>query len=325
MNKRIRAVLLTLLIVFTLTGCQLAREEGAAEKSQDKLIGVYVSYDYIDLFDFKSYMNDNLKISGGELKIDGESRKYEGRMYAVRKDEVKITSQGEKYTNTEFVFEEVEGTGMFSPTITDPLNNDLTYISSGGDEGFTDVENHVISGDNEDGIELQGTVYISPGAISDVIYINPVYQSADGRVYLVTGQGLAATGDNREGSVYTQTLTDKVTVKENGKSKTYNSSVKVSLVTMYPTEKVTILQMDKDSNILKKDEYKPEDVPKELKAESAADYIILESTKTTYDKESKIERTIFSKSDQTLWFFCKGDDKVLIKAYTTILWNLPTE
>lgn len=94
---------------------------------------------------------------------------------------------------------------------------------------------------------------------------------------------------------------------------------------MYPTEKVTILQMDKDSNILKKDEYKPEDVPNELKAESTADYIIVESTKTTYDKQMKIERTIFSKSDQTLWFFCKGDDKVLIKAYTTILWNQPTK
>jgi hypothetical protein len=325
MNKRISAVLLTLLIIFTLTGCQLAREDGTAEKSQDKLIGVYVSYDYIDLFDFESYMNDNLKISGGELKIDGESRKYEGRMYAVQKDEVKTASQGEKYTNTEFVFEEVEGIGMFSPTITDPLNNDLTYISFSGDEGFTDVQTHVIGGNNEDGIELEGTLYISSGAMSKALYINPVYQSADGRVYLVTGQGFVATGDNGEGGVYTQTLTDKVTVKENGKSKSYSSSVKISLATMYPTEKVTILQMDKDSNILKKDEYKPEDVPNELKAESTADYIIVESTKTTYDKQMKIERTIFSKSDQTLWFFCKGDDKVLIKAYTTILWNQPTK
>lgn len=325
MNKRISAVLLTLLVVFTLTGCQLAREDGTAEKGQNKLIGVYVSYDHIDLFDFESYMNDNLKFSGGELKIDGESQKYEGRMYAIRKDEVKTASQGEKYTHTEFIFEEVEGIGMFSPTITDSLNNDLTYISSSGDEGFTDVKSHVKSGDNEDGIELEGTVYISSGAMSDAIYINPVYQSTDGRVYLVAGQGFVATGDNGEGGVYTQTLTDKVTVKENGKSKSYSSSVKVSVATMNPTEKVTILQMDKESNILKKDEYKPEDVPNELKAESAADYIIVESTKTTYDKQTKIERTIFSKNDQELWIFCKGEDKVFIKAYTTILWNLPTK
>ena len=320
MNKKILAILLTLTIIFSFSGCQLALPDGATEKGQDRLIGAYLSYEHIDLFDFEGYMNDNLTFAGGEIKIEGDSQKYAGRMYATRKDDVKTASQGEKYTETNFVFDEVEGIGMFSPTITDPLNNDLTYISSSGDEGFCDGKFNVKSGDNEDGLELEGTVYISSGDMSSAVYINPVYQSEDGRVYLVSGQGFSFTGDNNEGGVYTQTITDKVTITENGKSKGYSCSVKVSIATMNPTQKVTIIQMDKDSNILKRTDYKPEEVPMEFLPEGATEYIIVESTKVSFDKSRKTERTLFSKSDDSLWFF-KSGDKVLLKTHTVILWD----
>jgi len=180
---------------------------------------------------------------------------------------VSTSSEGEKYTNTQFVFEELLGIGMFAPTVVDPRLEDMTYISAGGD-CFTDTKFHVKSGDNEDGLELSGTLYISSGAMSDAIYINPVYQSEDGRVYLVSGQGFAATGDNGEGGVYSQKLEDKVIVNENGKSKSYSSTIEVSIATMNPTIKVNILQMDKDSNVVKKAEYNPDNVPSELKTES---------------------------------------------------------
>lgn len=323
MHKRMSVVLVTLLIFTTLTGCQLAQEDVTAEKSQAKLIGVYVSYDYVDLSE--NYMKDNFKFSSSQLKVNDKRQKDERRMYATRKNEVQTASKINNYTHTIFVFEDLEGIGMFYPTIADPLNNDLTYISLSADEGFTDVKRHVIKNDNEDEVKLEGTVYISSGCMKKPIYINPVYQSADNRVYLVIGQGFIATGDNGEGGVYSKTLNEKITVKENGKSQVYSSTVKVSVATMNPTEKVTILQMDKNSNILNQDEYNPEDVPKELKPQSLANYIIVESTKITHNKQTKIERIIFSKSDQELWFFCKGDNKILIKTYTKILWDSPTQ
>lgn len=320
-NKKIFMLILTLIATFALTGCQLALQNGATGKSQDKLIGVYVSYDYVDLFDFESYMNNNLKFSGGEIKIDGTTQKYEGRMYATRKDKVKTVSQGEKYTETIYVFEETPGIGLFTPTIIDPINPDVICIASGGDEGFSDVKRHVKSGDNEDGLELEGTVYIPSGSMSSAIYINPVYQSADGSIYLISGQGFSATGDNSEGGVYSQTLTDTVTVTENGKIKSFSTSVKVSIATMNPTKTVTIIQMDKDSNLLKKDYYKPEEVPETLFPEKAADYIIVESAKESFDKQPKIERTLFSKGDNSLWFFRNGDGKIFIKSYIAVQLN----
>ena len=320
MSRKLFAVITALLIIFTLSGCQLAHEDEAANNGIDKLIGVYVSYDHVDLFNLEGYINDNLNFSGGEIKIEGETKKYEGRMYATRKDEMRTSSEGEKYTNTQFVFEELPGIGMFAPTVVDPRLEDRTYISAGGD-GFTDTKFHVRSGDNEDGLELSGTLYISSGAMSDAIYINPVYQSEDGKVYLVSGQGFAATGDNGEGGVYSQKLEDKVAINENGKSKSYSSMIEVSIATMNPTIKVSILQMDKDSNVVKKVEYNPDNVPSELKTEFDTEYIIVESKKETFNKELKKERTLFSKSDEALWYFKKSNDKVFVKAYTTILWE----
>lgn len=286
MSRKLFAIITALLIIFTLSGCQLAREDGVANISMDKLIGVYVSYDHVDLFDFEGYINDNLNFSGGEIKIEGETKKYEGRMYATQKDGVSTSSEGEKYTNTQFVFEELLGIGMFAPTVVDPRLEDMTYISAGGD-CFTDTKFHVKSGDNEDGLELSGTLYISSGAMSDAIYINPVYQSEDGRVYLVSGQGFAATGDNGEGGVYSQKLEDKVIVNENGKSKSYSSTIEVSIATMNPTIKVNILQMDKDSNVVKKAEYNPDNVPSELKTESGTCILLQKVQKKPLMEKSK--------------------------------------
>lgn len=81
MMKRLNILFLILLVGCISMGCQLASEDGTAEKSDDQLIGVYVSYDYVDLFDFQGYMNDNMNFSGGELIMDGTDESYQGRMY----------------------------------------------------------------------------------------------------------------------------------------------------------------------------------------------------------------------------------------------------
>ena len=90
---------------------------------------------------------------------------------------------------------------------------------------------------------------------------------------------------------------------------------------MNQTIQINILQMDKDSNLVKKSEYNPEHVPSELKAEKSTEYIIVESIKETFNKEIKVERVMFSKNDATLWYFQKSNNKVLVKIYASILWE----
>ena len=202
MKYKIVCVIRTLFIVVTFSGCQLAREDLAQTKESDNLIGVFVTYEHLDLFDMESYLNDNIsKFSkGGNVEINGVDDKYNNRLYATLVQEEKTAMGGEKYTNSQYMFEGLEGISMFSPKITDPITGD-SYISSGASDGISDCKSHYNGGDNEEGIELEGTIYVASGAMSDAIYINPVYQSEDGKVYLQSGQGFIATGDNGEGGV----------------------------------------------------------------------------------------------------------------------------
>lgn len=80
------AALLCLLLATMLTGCQLARPETVAEV--DRLIGVYVTLEPLDLFDFEAYFNDHAKellAGGGEIGPE-DAAAYGGRLYAVQEE-----------------------------------------------------------------------------------------------------------------------------------------------------------------------------------------------------------------------------------------------
>lgn len=310
MIKKITTILLIITMVFGLTGCQLAREN-MGEKRSDKLIGIYVSYGSIDLSDAEGYLKDNVNGMNGEVIID-DSNQYQERMYATRK--------GEKYTETEFIFEDVEGIGMFSPTVRGPYNNESYTFVSGGDY-ISDADENISSGENENGVKLKGTIYVLPKTMEESLHFNPVYQTEDGMVYLMVGSGVLGNEENGEGQAWTHSLNEKITVNENGKQMTYTADIEVTVETMNKTDNISVIQMDKYSNVLKRNDYKPEDVPKEILPENETDYIILECSKLENNDEIKIERTVFSKSDDELWYFLTEDNKAFKKHYTNILWQ----
>ncbi|MEG0900008.1 MAG: hypothetical protein RSF40_09910 [Oscillospiraceae bacterium] len=322
MKSKLVCFVLTSIMVITLSGCQLAKEDLSQVKGQDRLIGVYVTYEHLDLFDMESYLNDNInKLSkGGNIEIKGDTNKYNNRLYATLLQEEVTATGGEKYKVSQYVFENLQGISMFSPTITDPITGN-TYISSDSSMGIADLKSHYNSDDNEEGITLEGTIYVASGAMSDAIYINPVYQSEDESVYLQAGQGFSATGDNGEGDVYTQTLSDSTSIKENKTTTTYSTSIKLSIKTINPTEKVSIYQMDSKNNIISKNEYRPENVPQEIMPENFCEYFIVENHKKTFNGENQVDRQLFSKIEDGIYYFTKGNNGVLNKTYSTILWE----
>lgn len=323
MKNKILCIILTLLMVVTFSGCQLAREDLAQTKEGDKLIGVFVTYEHLDLFDMESYLNDNIsKFSkGGNIEINGAHDIYNNRLYATLvEEELTAVNSGEKHSMFSYVFEGLDGISMFAPTITDPITGD-SYSSSSSGKGISDPKYHVKRGDNEEGIELEATIYVASGAMSDAIYINPVYQSDDSKVYLQSGQGFMASGDNGEGGVYTQTMTDSTSRTENKTITTYTTSIKLSIATMNPTETVAIYQMDSSNRIISKNEYSPGNVPEEITPEKSCEYFIVESHKTTFNGEKQVERQIFSKTDTSIYYFVKGNNGVLYKTYSSIIWE----
>ena len=72
-------LLLTLLLVLPLSGCQLAEQERA---SGDRLIGVYLTKEYVDTMNVEAYLNDHMgeTADGKTLQVEeGAAQAYQER------------------------------------------------------------------------------------------------------------------------------------------------------------------------------------------------------------------------------------------------------
>lgn len=317
---RIVAFFLAALMLSTLSGCQLAREEAGTSNYEDRLIGVFLTTEYLDLFDFKGYLNDNIgRFSSGEIHIDGAAEKYQGRLYAELNPKT-LTNQetGEKAVTEEYIFPGVEGITYFSARVPATAERE-GYVTSGSDEAITDGHMNLNYGDQGNSTTMDGTVYVSTGH-AQAYYFNPIYQSADGRVYATAGNGISAAGVQDEGSVYSQTLDATYTTAENGKTKTDSISVKISISEMSPPEKVTILQMDTDSTVVSRTEYTPGETPESILPEEKAEYIVVETHKTDRSGEAYTTRKLYGKDSESLETFSCREDGICVKKWTQIKW-----
>lgn len=306
MNKRWILVLLALLMLVAFSGCQLAREEEAGEAPEaDRLIGVFITLTHLDLFDFEGYLSDNLySFSGGEIEMDGAAGAYQGRLYATRE-------------GREYAFEGVEGIAYFAPRITDGGEH---YIDNSADEAISDNRLALHQGDEEEKITMEGTVFVSVSAMEQAYYINPVYQSADGNVYATSGSGFLMDGMLGEGAAFAQTMEETTTVTENETSKSVSMSIHISIESMLAPERIVLLQMDEESNIVARDVFAPGAVPEELAAHPDAAYMVLETHKTGTEGAPVVTRELFVKGDERLHtFYCRSDG-ICIKKWVSLTW-----
>ncbi|MEG2037887.1 MAG: hypothetical protein RRZ93_07845, partial [Ruthenibacterium sp.] len=128
--KRLTAGLLAALALSVLTGCQLAREDGG-EVGGDRLIGLFVTREHLDLFDLEGYLNHNVSgFSGGELQLGGNSAAYEGRLYATLRERTLTDGEsGRELVEEIFVFDGVEGISYFAARMPAREGRE-SYISS---------------------------------------------------------------------------------------------------------------------------------------------------------------------------------------------------
>jgi len=84
MKRNLLKAMCCVFMLFAFSSCQLAREDMGASAGGDKLAGVFITAEYIDLFDMEGYLNDNLKsFQGGTVIAGGNTQKYQGRLYAT--------------------------------------------------------------------------------------------------------------------------------------------------------------------------------------------------------------------------------------------------
>lgn len=295
--------------------------DNTGNASKDRLIGVFITTEHLDLFDSESYVKDNADkvLSGGEIGSSDRAR-YQGRLYAKLVDEPYTDPEtGETATTKKFVFDGIEGISYFAARYTD--ENGTQYLGTGDDDAISDAHTGLHYTDAGDGIDMKGTIYVSASKGSDVFYCNPVYQTSSGEVYLVSGQGVSYGGELSAGMSGSQALKEEQTVTIDGKSETVSSSIEVSICFMDTPIGVSILQFDRDGSIVAREDHAAGALPAEITASPDTEYIIAETRMSSADGKETVTRELFRQDDETLYaFFCR-EDGICIKQYCSIAWD----
>lgn len=296
---------LSLVCMLSLCGCSLAVPEAGTDGN--RLIGAFITDDYLDLFQ-----------TDIETDIRGDFRK-EGRLYATIDK-----SGGERPEDWKIMFEGVEGFHMLQPVWTD--ENGEKYAASECSEEICDLDLKVNFSDGSEENSISGTIYFLPGKADENIayHANPVYQTEDGRIYAVPGQGFSTSGESDEGEHFSTTLSEETTAADNEKKKAEKGSVTVRYCVMHKPVKITVYQMDKSHQILEKKDYNPGEMPEELTAKHGAEYFLVETEKEMLSGEKMISREVYTYNPQeytSAETFYALDNGIVAKQTTEIKWS----
>lgn len=270
------AIALILVLALMLPGCSLLREDGEPADA-DRLVGVYITENYIDSFDFEAYVQDNASsLSGGSGEISREdAAKYTRRIYAEITD-----------GKTSFP---IEGIAFIAARYE---KDGESYTGSDYGDKLADVHLSINVSDDMETTVLTGKLFADSGAGHMSAYCNPVYQQADGRVYLVPGEGVSAN----MGSM-THSLSESCESAKKGE-RGYGMDITLEVEGRRPSEKLAVLLYSAEGALLSRTEYAPEEMPEEISAEGAA-WAVFEDYTADYSGEPQvIRRLIAAGSDE---------------------------
>lgn len=269
------AIALILALALMLPGCSLLREDGEPADA-DRLVGVYITENYIDSFDFEAYVQDNASsLSGGGEISREDAAKYTRRIYAEVVD-----------GKTSFP---IEGIAFIAARY--EKDGESCTGSDYGDK-LADVHLSINVSDDMETTVLTGKLFADSGAGHMSAYCNPVYQQADGRVYLVPGEGVSAN----MGSM-THSLSESCESAKKGE-RGYGMDITLEVEGRRPSEKLAVLLYSAEGALLNRTEYAPEEMPEEISAAGAA-WAVFEDYTADYSGEPQvIRRLIAAGSDE---------------------------
>ena len=265
------AIALIFVLALMLPGCSLLREDGEPADA-DRLVGVYITENYIDRFDFEAYVQDNASsLSGGSGEISREdAAKYTRRIYAEITD-----------GKTSFP---IEGIAFIAARY--EKDGESCTGSDYGDK-LADVHLSINVSDDMETTVLTGKLFADSGAGHMSAYCNPVYQQADGRVYLVPGEGVSAN----MGSM-THSLSESCESAKKGE-RGYGMDITLEVEGRRPSEKLAVLLYSAEGALLSRTEYAPEEMPEEISAEGAA-WAVFEDYTADYSGEPQVIRQLIA-------------------------------
>ena len=284
MKIKVIAILIALCILAAvISGFQLKKPE-AENKSTlgDRLIGTVITTESLNTFDMEAYLEENIGsiVKDENHTVNAEDKKaYNNKIYARQVIKEDTTEDGEKITHKEYVFDDdINGYWIFDARIPS-TETEESYTCLCSEGGFSNVQSKIHHTDNGlQEIELIADIYYSYEKWGTVFYMNPVYQESDGDIYCVEGMGYSVSGDkgsidgNSSGS---QTLSDKITVKENGEEVIYQSKVTINYIPVYVPVRTEFVFMNDDNKAISESEFNTHQVPSELNVPKGTEYVII--------------------------------------------------
>ncbi|MBP5660458.1 MAG: hypothetical protein J6X08_03880 [Lachnospiraceae bacterium] len=293
-------------------------KEPKVKSSGDRLIGVFVTKDYVDTFNMEAYINDNpdILVSRETTVSLEDSSKYNNRIYAV-----KTNPDGE---NHDYYFEGFEGIRCFTVSLNTPrpvpdsptgeIDEDyVTHISISDAECSS--SRHYDDSNSEPGTynphfcesELNCFIYAFPTGDGSALgmYCNPVYQDKDGQVYMTGGQCIAAANDESSiGMTLKSTMTEKYEeTSSSGESSEETITVNAELKIVSPTINYVFSQYDSEGKLINNESFTSKDMPSEIKLLRDCNYAVV--TETT--KNGKAKRTLIDKENTRFFYYVASE------------------
>lgn len=301
--NRLYIVLALTISACLLTGCRLAKEEVQAQNStEDRLVGIFVTEEYVDRGTPELTMNSRGEISFVENRegIDG----------ALVFDE-----HGPK----DIVFDGIEGYGIYDIKVwEEDIGSYTSYAVS--DDIFSDGSWAMDIREMTEINTAEVTVYVEPDG-PRALYFNPVYQTAQGDVYMQPGTGLS-WAESVEGVSSTHTMSQEWKTSENGQEITWESSFIIHVVCADGTVSYNLLFMGEDNGVA--DVMTGDELAKmwgagqwELAVPAETAYLVLEQEKGNGDTR----RVFCNRGEETLEFLQNAGGGYLVKQQMNILWK----
>ena len=313
--------ILFLICMWIVSGCSLAIPDAGEEntKPQDRLIGAFITTEHLDLFDMEAYLNDHVEDfigADGSEKVVVDSGDYNERLYAVVD---KHNSASPK--DWEISFGEIEGICFFDATF---QNEEEPFTMIVGGDEICDVASGLSVGDNEESVSLTGTLYALIGEYENVqFYINPVYQTTDGEIYTVTGNGYSMSGEL--GGSSKVKLEESFTTTKDGVEQTYSGAVEIAFEIRNAAPVNICLQfMNEDLEIVQTKEYAAGEMPTQVELAETAVCIIVE----TQWADGTVTRELVEWNEDervSIETFYSVGDSVLGKQMTEIVLKITSE
>jgi len=292
--KRILALILAVLM---LSGCQLASEEKREDQLQDKLVGVFVTFEHLDLeFDIEGWLRANPGALGdGDITLEpGEGMAYEEKLWAS------VTEEG-------WSFPGIDGLIMGQMWKDD-------HWAGFSTEGFSEMKTAVEQTETLDSVAEEGTIYIPFDTDAFIFYSNPVYMTPDGAYYAQEGSGFS--GDGMAIGGMSQSIKCEIKETLDGVEKEYSAEYTVRIEGVKLAEKVVLVQMSAEHTELDRAEYLPNQMPESVTPAADAAYLIVEEY-----ADDEVTRTLCQPGCDPIRIFCQEEQVYCLPRFTEILWE----